>query len=62
MKQDAKRIATWWMLWNDLNWPDHDNMEKIRRRGGRVGCFPVSANAWTDMGEWEEYLKRIQVR
>ena len=39
-----------------------DLMEKIRRRGGRVGCFPVSANAWKDMGEWEEYLKRIQVR
>ncbi|MBP5288769.1 MAG: hypothetical protein J6Z79_02735, partial [Clostridia bacterium] len=36
MKQDAKRIATWWMLWNDLNWPDHDNMEKIRRRAEKL--------------------------
>ena len=39
-----------------------DLMEKIRRRGGRVGCFPVSEKAWKDMGEWEEYLKRIQGR
>lgn len=36
-------------------------MEKIRKRGGRVGCFPVSEQAWKDMGEWEEYLKVIGV-
>lgn len=29
---------------------------------GRVGCFPVSENAWRDMGEWPEYLKMINVR
>lgn len=34
-------------------------MEKIKARGGRVGCFPVSENAWHDMGEWPEYLKMI---
>lgn len=32
-------------------------MEKIQRRGGRIGCFPVSEQAWTDMGEWSEYMK-----
>ena len=37
-------------------------MEKIKTRGGRVGCFPVSENAWRDMGEWPEYLKMINVR
>lgn len=37
-------------------------MEKIKQRGGRVGCFPVSENAWKDMGEWPEYLKMINVR
>lgn len=37
-------------------------MEKIKARGGRVGCFPVSENAWRDMGEWPEYLKMINVR
>ena len=36
-------------------------MEKIKERGGRVGCFPVSENAWRDMGEWPEYLKMIKV-
>lgn len=34
-------------------------IEKIRNKGGKVGCFPVSENAWTDMGDWKEYLKLI---
>jgi len=36
-------------------------MEKIKEKGGRVGCFPVSEHAWKDMGEWPEYLKMIDV-
>ena len=36
-------------------------MEKIKTRGGRVGCFPVSEHSWKDMGEWPEYLKMIKV-
>lgn len=36
-------------------------MEKIKMRGGRIGCFPVSEQAWKDMGEWREYLKMINV-
>lgn len=36
-------------------------MEKIKRRGGRIGCFPVSEHVWSDMGEWPEYLKMIKV-
>ena len=36
-------------------------MEKIKARGGRVGCYPVSEHAWKDMGEWPEYLKMIDV-
>lgn len=36
-------------------------MEKIKKRGGRVGCFPVSEQAWIDMGEWPEYLRMINV-
>ena len=35
-------------------------MEKIKSRGGRVGCFPVSEHAWKDMGDWNEYLKMIR--
>lgn len=36
-------------------------MEKIKTRGGRVGCFPVSEHSWKDMGEWPEYLKMINI-
>ncbi len=36
-------------------------MEKVKARGGRVGCFPVSERSWRDMGEWSEYLKMINV-
>ncbi len=36
-------------------------MEKIKKKGGRVGCFPVSEHSWKDMGEWPEYLKMIDV-
>ena len=36
-------------------------MEKVKARGGRVGCFPVSEHSWKDMGEWREYLKMIDV-
>lgn len=35
-------------------------MEKVKARGGRVGCFPVSEGSWHDMGEWPEYLKMIK--
>jgi len=36
-------------------------IDKVNRRGGRVGCFPVSELSWKDMGEWPEYLKMIKV-
>ena len=36
-------------------------MEKVKARGGRVGCFPVSEESWHDMGEWPEYLRLIDV-
>lgn len=36
-------------------------MEKIKARGGRVGCFPVSAQSWKDMGDWKEYLQMINI-
>ena len=34
-------------------------MERVKARGGRIGCFPVSERAWNDYGEWNEYLKII---
>ncbi len=36
-------------------------MEKVMQQGGRVGCFPISENSWTDIGEWNEYKKLINV-
>lgn len=36
-------------------------MDKVKSKGGRIGCFPVSEHAWKDMGEWPEYLKMIKV-
>ena len=36
-------------------------MGKVQKRGGRVGCFPVSEHSWKDMGEWPEYLRMINV-
>ncbi len=37
-------------------------MEKMKKQGGRVGCFPVSEHSWHDMGEWNEYLKMINIQ
>jgi len=37
-----------------------DLINKVKERGGRIGCFPVSENSWTDIGEWDEYLKIIK--
>ena len=38
-----------------------DLMDKVREKGGRIGCFPVTEKSWTDIGEWDEYLKLIKV-
>lgn len=29
---ERKRIATWWMRWEDLRWPNADNLSKIKAR------------------------------
>lgn len=34
-------------------------IEKIRKNGGQIGCFPVSEKSWTDIGDWDEYLNYI---
>ncbi len=36
-------------------------IEKITARGGRVGVFPVSEQAWLDIGDWKEYDKSLQL-
>lgn len=36
-------------------------MEKLKSQGRRVGVYPISQNDWKDMGDWNEYLKLIDV-
>jgi dTDP-glucose pyrophosphorylase len=37
-------------------------IERVQQKGGRVGCYPVSEGAWTDIGEWREYLKLVDLK
>jgi hypothetical protein len=34
-------------------------LEQVRQRGGRVGVFPVSEQAWFDIGEWAKYFRAV---
>jgi dTDP-glucose pyrophosphorylase len=34
-------------------------VEQVRLRGGRVGLFPISEQAWFDIGEWAKYFKAV---
>ncbi|MEX0939736.1 MAG: nucleotidyltransferase family protein [Candidatus Paceibacterota bacterium] len=36
-----------------------DLIEKIKKRAGTVGVFPVSEKSWKDVGKWDEYLRNI---
>ncbi len=35
-------------------------IEKVKKDGGKIGCFPVSEKSWTDIGNWNEYIKYIK--
>lgn len=35
-------------------------MEQVVARGGKVGCFPITENSWTDIGDWKEYMKFLK--
>lgn len=43
MKKIHERIATWWMHWPDLQWPDSDNLDKIKARAEGFAEAGVSA-------------------
>lgn len=43
MKNEHHRIATWWVHWNDLQWPDSDNMDRIKARAEAFARANVSA-------------------
>lgn len=36
-------------------------IEKLLLDDKKIGVFPVNEHSWTDMGNWEEYLKLINV-
>lgn len=37
-----------------------DLIRKVKARKGKIGCFPVSEKSWSDIGDWDEYLKLIK--
>jgi len=37
-----------------------DLINKIRKKRGNIGCFPISEKSWTDIGDWNEYSKLIR--
>ena len=43
MKPESHRIATWWYHLPDLQWPDPDNRDKVRRRAAAYAEANVSA-------------------
>jgi dTDP-glucose pyrophosphorylase len=36
-----------------------DFIAQVKETGGRIGVFPIGANAWIDTGEWTEYRKAL---
>lgn len=38
-----ERIATWWMHWPDLQWPDSDNLDRIKARAEDFAKADVTA-------------------
>ena len=43
MEPVSHRIATWWMNWEDLNWPNPDNLDRIKARAEQYAQADVSA-------------------
>ncbi len=35
-------------------------IEKLMKEGRRVGVYPINEGSWTDVGNWEEYLKYVK--
>ena len=40
---ESNRMATWWIKWEDLNWPIPDNVEKVKRRAEEFAKADISA-------------------
>jgi dTDP-glucose pyrophosphorylase len=35
-------------------------IDSVKENGGKIGVFPISENAWLDIGQWAEYQKAIK--
>jgi dTDP-glucose pyrophosphorylase len=35
-------------------------IKKVKKRGGKIGVFPVSEKSWKDIGDWHEYMKHVK--
>jgi len=40
---DSERLVSWWIKWEDLNWPNAGNLDRIRRHADRVAASSASA-------------------
>lgn len=40
---ESNRIASWWLAWEDMNWPSHDNLDKIKARADKLAQANVTA-------------------
>lgn len=36
-------------------------IDKVKENGGSIGVYPVSEQAWIDVGQWAEYRKALKV-
>ena len=43
MPRGGERYVSWWLKWEDLNWPNADNLDRIRRRADLVAANSASA-------------------
>lgn len=39
--------------------PITDLMNIVIKRGGRVGCFPITDGSWCDIGNWDDYCHAL---
>ena len=44
-----ERMATWWMHWPDLQWPDSDNLDRIKARAEGMAQADVTAAVFLSM-------------
>ena len=35
-------------------------MDKMLKRSGKIGVFPINEGSWLDIGQWQEYQKTLK--